>query len=122
MQTTMSDPTLDCVGCGALVPCGNIDDNALYAMEDQPLPYVINCPNGFTCSFGDGQTVYLQCCNQVLSVTFPNGATSGQIQQLLNNIISQCLRLNSMCGGPPIGPPPGGGNPNPQIQLYFNRP
>ena len=92
----MSD-IIPCRGCGALLDCQEIEDPEIYTLDNAGLPFVFNCPPGYVCA--QGSSLSLQCCDKVLSVDFPNGATDVQRTALSNNLVQQCQVILASCNG-----------------------
>lgn len=107
-----------CPICQPII-CDAPDDTALYSLEQSLFPFVLNCPPGFDCGGSGGFNMV--CCGQLLSVSFPPGATADEKTALIQGIVNQCAAILPLCGqgqgcqNPPCNPPP------PTTQLFYNR-
>ena len=108
-----------CPTCLQLI-CSDTADTALYSIEASLFPFVLNCPPGFDC--GGADSFNMLCCGQLLSVTFPPGASADQKTTLIQGLVNQCATILPLCNqfpgckNPPCTPPP------PPTQLFYNRP
>lgn len=113
----MRESIMSCIGCGTIIDCGNIPDNLLFSLEDQPLPFVFDCPEGLDCSLTNLGGISMQCCGQTLSALFPSGASVDVIISIVNNLAMQCARLGNTCGEVHYPPP---GTPVTPIEMFFS--
>lgn len=104
----MSDITT-CRGCGVILDCQEIEDPNLYTLDNAGLPFVTNCPPGFSCNQSDQTT--LHCCDKFITVDYPKNSTEIQRTALLDAAIQQCRVIEAFCSGGP---------PDDRKQLYFN--
>src|SRR5579863_1020747 len=98
------------------IECDPGNDAGLYSLEGAVFPYVLNCPPGFNCN--NPSNFYMVCCNQIVSVSIPPGASVAQQLALIGSVVSECASILPFCGqAPPPGTP---GNPPPTVQIYLN--
>jgi hypothetical protein len=103
-----------CPTCQQLI-CDDTADTALYSIEASLFPFVLNCPPGFDCGGSDG--FKMLCCGQLVSVTFPAGATADQKTTLIQGVVNECAAILPLCNQMPgCQAPPCTNN------LFYNRP
>src|SRR6516165_11701912 len=100
-----------CPTCLQLI-CSDTPDTALYSIEASLFPFVLNCPPGFDC--GGADSFNMLCCGQLLSVTFPPGASADQKTTLIQGLVNQCATILPLCNQ--------SGCANPPCTLFYNSP
>ena len=92
-----------CNGCNITIDCPD-DPTFPFSLTSGPiLPFLLECPAGYDCS--QASTVSLLCCNSILTLAVPVGATAEQMSSLLNALVIQCQAINN-CGQPLPDPVP----------------
>lgn len=109
---------MSCQGCLPLDCLWDLDDSDLYSIQGDPFAFVTSCPPGFSCNPDpQGGTVSIQCCNDLLSATYPPSVTVEQYSAILSSLVTQCAARQPFCGeDPPPNPP------DPPDVLYWNSP
>lgn len=117
---------MSCLSCAEVLDCDPPSDFALYSLNSELFPFVLNCPPGFDCS---KPTQYrLVCCNQEIAVNVPPGTSAADALLLFSSLAQQCALKAAACqdpGAPPFDsvPPNKLPDPNgPPIAFYGNAP
>lgn len=104
-----------CPICQPII-CDAPEDTTLYSLQRDIFPFVLFCPPGFNCGLADG--FKMVCCGQLISVSFPPGATADEKTALIQSVVNQCAAILPLCGqGRPACSTP----PCDTTKLFYNR-
>lgn len=94
-----------------VIDCPADDPFALYTLQEETFPFVLNCPPGYDCAPVPGSDISMVCCDDfMVTRTLPTALTQDIYTSILTGMIQECQTHQPFCGGQQV------------FSLYWNSP